>query len=153
MDTASWFLTKWEFAQTKNAISAEGVWSAKWKWWFLLNKNRRVSSLSFCWRIANGLCPIYSVFISLVMDSKTVNLKNAEKGLRTTVSGLAKVAIFTTNVDAENQFWLTTNVSAEYWTATFAKPVLAVRCSFLSSCVALFYWCLGALACWLFWFF
>jgi hypothetical protein len=41
---------------------------------------------------------------------------------------LAKVAIFMNNFHAENKFSLTTNVSAENGTATFAKPVLNETC-------------------------
>ena len=55
-----------------------------------------------------------------------------------TVSGLAKVAIFTTNVDAEHE------------TATFAKPVLAVRC-FLFKAFSCFCLCYVIICfnCWL----
>ncbi|MFN5492636.1 MAG: hypothetical protein ACK5AQ_00060 [Bacteroidota bacterium] len=42
-----------------------------------------------------------------------------------TFSGLAKVAIFTTNVDAENQTLINHKCVYGALTATFAKPVLA----------------------------
>ena len=55
-------------------------------------------------------------FVSLEVDSRN-----------TMVSGLAKVAIFTTNDEAENQTLINHLGSAEteHWTATFVKPVLA----------------------------
>jgi hypothetical protein len=43
---------------------------------------------------------------SLVSFSILMSVSSSELALHLTVSGLAKVAIFTTNVDAENQTWI-----------------------------------------------
>ena len=47
-----------------------------------------------------------------------------EDSLNLTVSGLAKVAIITTNFDAENQTLINHKCVCGALTATFAKPVL-----------------------------
>ena len=75
-----------------------------------------------------------------------------------TVSGLAKVAIFITNVDKENQTLINHPAragSAEYRTATFAKPVLSaaflfkifrIKYPILHSARKIFrYWCIIAI--------
>jgi hypothetical protein len=46
-----------------------------------------------------------------------------------TVSGLTKVAIFTTNVDAENQILINHKCVCGALNRHFCQPVLAVRCS------------------------
>ena len=70
-----------------------------------------------------------------------------------TVSGLAKVAIFTTNVDAENQTLINHKCVCGALNRHFCQTRVTSWPSVCRCCSVHILQCLGALAWWLFWIF
>ena len=73
--------------------------------------------------------------------------------LHITFSGLAKVAIFTTNVNAENQTLINHKCVCGALNRHFCQTRVTSWCSFCRYSIVHCFRCLGALAWWLFWIF